>query len=88
MNACHNTYHDDFAVQCEGLYCSLLRSLRNLLRVQLLKADIRRERRRLARLDPSRLDDMGISRENARIEAARHDLPAARLARLCLQDRG
>ena len=58
----------------ETLSCLVREWLKNLQ----LKAAIRAERRQLAAMTDAELKDIGLSREQALAEAARHDIPQHR----------
>lgn len=68
---------------------SLLKKIATYAREQyeldLLKAQIKKERRELAELDDRQLRDIGISREDAAREAARKfdDIPRRRIRFMC-----
>ena len=62
-----------------GVFDRLFATASNWIEIQRLKARLRQERAALASLDESLLKDIGISPEQAVLEARRDDIPAARL---------
>lgn len=62
-----------------GVFESLTGQIECWFRIQKLKRQVARERRQLLLLSDSELMDMGISRDDAIVEAQRGDLPRDRL---------
>jgi len=58
----------------------LLQQVRDWAANEALKYRLRQERRQLAQMSDEMLRDLGVSRGDADAEAARTDVPAARLA--------
>ncbi|MGD2171480.1 MAG: DUF1127 domain-containing protein [Gammaproteobacteria bacterium] len=66
----------------------LLRQVREWAREESLRRQLREERRQLLYLSDAMLDDLGISREEAKAEARRTDVPAERMMQLRRDRRG
>lgn len=65
-----------------GTSQGLIQRLQQRLAIQQIKADVRRERRQLRGLSDSMLNDLGITRHQAIVEARRIDLPEGRLSQM------
>ena len=63
-----------------GVLATLSRTIRCWFVNQQLKRQLARERRQLLRMTDTELKDLGISRHEAELEAARRDIPLERLA--------
>jgi hypothetical protein len=63
------------------LTCQLVQGLNQMLVAQQLKASIRKERIQLMEMSDHMLKDIGISREQAKEESKREDIPATRFNR-------
>ena len=59
--------------------CELIQGLNQMLLEQRLKASIRKERMQLMQMSDHMLKDIGISREQAREESRREDIPTTRV---------
>jgi len=66
--------------EAESTLDRLLQQVRAWAAKESLKYRLKQERRQLAALSDEMLRDLGISRGDAEIEAARSDIPAARAA--------
>ena len=62
-----------------GIFDRLFATASNWIEIQRLKSSLRQERETLANMDESLLKDIGVSPEQAALEARRQDIPAARL---------
>ena len=62
-----------------GIFDTLFATASNWFEIQRLKSKLRHERAALASMDESLLKDIGVSPEQAALEARRQDIPAARL---------
>jgi uncharacterized protein YjiS (DUF1127 family) len=58
---------------------ALLQQVRDWVKREALKQQLRQERRQLAEMSDAMLSDLGIDRAEALAEAARTDIPADRL---------
>jgi len=66
---------------------ALRRSLRDWFALQQLKATLHEERKQLASFSTQQLEDIGLTREQALVEAARTDLPRQRVEAVLAQAR-
>ena len=77
------TYIETCSQRIDGMAVSTLRrlgqQLKNWAKVQQLKIGVRRERQQLLEMSDAMLDDLGITRDQAREEARRVILPAIRV---------